>query len=183
MYLLETVDLSQNNILTQVAKRDYASLDELYKEIGQPGRIRRIRQKKIPEPGTLHLVSSANLSKLPRTGKILVIDFGEAFLVDHPPLRGIGIPVPYATPEDLYAKVASPANDLWAIACLLFEWWYGQPLFGGSSRDSISEEWTTYLGKLPQPYWSEFKERKKLFDDSGKLRRKKNQLFGPRRRK
>lgn len=177
--LPETVDLSQTNVLTQVAKRDYASLDELYKEIGEPERTRAIRQKNIHEPGTLHLVSSADLSELPRTGKILVIDFGEAFLIDHPPLRGIGTPVPYASPEDLYAKVASPANDLWAIGCLLFEWWYGQSLFHGWSRDGISEEWTIILGKLPQAYWSEFKERKKLFDESGKLRRKKTSHLVP----
>ncbi|KAK0104130.1 hypothetical protein ONS96_005226 [Cadophora gregata f. sp. sojae] len=136
-------DLSQSNVLTQISKCHYDSLEELYKVIGEPERVKATRGKKTAdERDTLHLVSSADLLNLPRTGKVLVVDFGCAFFIDYPPTAGVGIPIAYAAPEILYEKVdaeaASPAVDLRATGRRLFEWCRGRQVFTGYNREVTS---------------------------------------------
>jgi serine/threonine protein kinase len=97
-----------------------------------------------------------------------LVDFGEAFFINCPPPLGLGTPTRFAAPEGVFSKCASPASDVWAIGCLLYEWWSGRKLFEGENLEEISYDWTQTLGKLPEPYWSRYTRRKKYFDDRGK---------------
>ncbi|PVH79353.1 kinase-like protein [Cadophora sp. DSE1049] len=119
-------DITAANVLTQISFRQ-SSLDELYEYTGVPERV--VDRRWRTSPGCEYLVSAASLSGLPTNGRILLIDFSEAFWIGHPPARGLGIPITSATPECLYSGAASPSSDIWAIACLLFRWWSGQHLF------------------------------------------------------
>jgi serine/threonine protein kinase len=98
-----------------------------------------------------------------------LVDFGEGFFINRPPPLGLGIPTRFATPEGVFSKCASPASDVWAIGCLLYEWWSGNKLFEGEDLEEISYDWTQTLGKLPEPYWSHYTQREKYFDDCGKF--------------
>ncbi|KAG4440514.1 hypothetical protein IFR05_003984 [Cadophora sp. M221] len=129
-------DITAANVLTQISFGQ-SSLDELYEYTGAPERVVGRRWPK--NPGCKYLVSPALLCDLPTNGRILLIDFGEAFWIGHPPARGLGIPITSATPEGLSFGAASPSSDIWAVACLLFHWWSGQHLFESENLDHLHD--------------------------------------------
>ena len=90
-----------------------------------------------------------------------LIDLGEAFLSQTPPLNGVGTPNQYASPELLLKKQASKWSDIWALSCTMFEMRSGFPLFeSGLGFDShVLEEMVRILGKPPESLCATFEER------------------------
>jgi serine/threonine protein kinase len=141
------------------------SLDELYDHIGHPQRVLNSRWG--PSHLFEYLVEPADLSCLATNKTILLVDFGQAFFIDRQPTLGLGIPTQYAAPEGVFSNRASPASDVWAIGCLLYEWYTGDKLFSGEDLEEIWLDWAVRLGKLPEPYWSQCPDREEYFDDCG----------------
>lgn len=94
-------------------------------------------------------------------------DFGESFVVSHPP-DDLGTPGSYRSPELILDKSAGIASDLWALGCTLFEIRTGRKLISSfdDEDDDYLESIVLLLGKLPEPWWSTtWKGRKRLFKD------------------
>jgi serine/threonine protein kinase len=127
--------------------------------------------------------------------QIVVIDFGQSFLL--PPLpsplklqhgqqqrlhapsaRQVGTPLGYCAPELLFDSAAGVGagtsfhTDIWALGCTLFEIRAGGPLFATffGGRDEVVRQMVQTLGKLPEPWWSEWTPRKRYFNDDGRPR-------------
>jgi serine/threonine-protein kinase SRPK3 len=78
---------------------------------------------------------------------IVIIDFGEAFFLESPPIDGLGTPMSY--------------RDLWALACCIFELRAKQQLFEAlfGTPDEVLHQIVQTLGKLPATWWEDWKER------------------------
>ncbi|KAJ5513374.1 hypothetical protein N7463_002926, partial [Penicillium fimorum] len=59
---------------------------------------------------------------------IKIIDFGESFTLDQPP-RNLNTPLAVRAPEILFNDDLDHRVDLWAMGCMLFELFVGQPPF------------------------------------------------------
>lgn len=61
---------------------------------------------------------------------VMIIDFGEAFLLDCPRGRtGLGVPIESFPPEVLFGHTPSAGSDVWELACLLCDIFCHRPLF------------------------------------------------------
>lgn len=99
------------------------------------------------------------------TKEASIIDFGESFEVLSPP-DDLGIPQIYCSPELVLDKIAGTESGLWALGCTLFEIRTGTRLFNNFD-DSVDEHLyrtVLILGKLPEPWWSSWEERKNCFE-------------------
>ena len=82
----------------------------------------------------------------------------------------------YRPPEALFDSYAAslyppPAFDIWTLAVLfhiLYTGGYGLFLEGGDYVILCEMIWL--IGKLPEPYWSSWENRKDYFDDEGNWR-------------
>ena len=147
-------DLTVSNILMQLDTLPTYSLDDLYSHIGEPDKIVGTYWAPQTSRGFDYLVEAADLSQLPTKKAILIADFGEAFLIQDPPLHGLGTPLAFAPPEGFLLRHASPASDIWALGCLAFHWWSHSRLFSYYSNDDILR-WMEILSKPSQTYLSQ----------------------------
>lgn len=101
---------------------------------------------------------------------ILVIDFGQSFLITNPPPDGVETPMGYCAPELIFDNKASIWSDIWALGCTIFEIRAGAELFenffGGPNE--ILRQMMQTLGRLPEPWWRRWEDRYLFFDDTGK---------------
>lgn len=63
--------------------------------------------------------------------EICLIDFDQAFLVEAPPTKMLGIPAEFLAPEVAAGGKASPASDVWALGCSILRMRSGLGLFDG----------------------------------------------------
>ena len=100
--------------------------------------------------------------------KVLLIDFGQAFRFEEPPLR-IATPAQYSAPEVLYRRPLSPAIDKWALGCTIFELCSGYSLFKMifNPRIDVMKDMVSVLGKPPDDMWEEWEGRTKYFEPDG----------------
>ncbi len=133
----------------------------------------------IVEPATVRSLDSRCV-----TGQIVVTDFGESFLLpvaaamhgseqqpqqdqqqqqpQQVPQHFVGTPSAYCAPELLFDSTAgvgtSLQSDVWALGCTLFEIRAGAQLFESwfGGRDEVVEAMVETLGKLPEPWLSEW---------------------------
>jgi serine/threonine-protein kinase SRPK3 len=127
--------------------------------------------KELPTSSPHYLTIPANLSNLIDnylTDQICVIDFGESFPMSSPP-EDLGIPENYLPPEVLLEQenAISPACDLWALGCTLFEIREQLPLFYMIfDKDELLAEMVRFFGKPPK-LWDQWEARGDFFDDQG----------------
>lgn len=132
--------------------------------------------EKLPTSSPRYLTVPANLSKLLDkylTDQICVIDFGECFPISSPP-EDLGIPENYLPPELLleHENAVSPACDIWALGCTLFEIREQLPLFYMIfDKDELLAEMVRFFGKPPKELWDHWEARGDFFDDQGVWRR------------
>ena len=55
------------------------------------------------------------------SNEICIIDFGQSFTTTDPPSERPGIPAKYLAPEIAVGKPPSPASDIWALGCAIFQ--------------------------------------------------------------
>ncbi|KAM0415651.1 hypothetical protein ACHAPT_013401 [Fusarium lateritium] len=166
-------DFRPANILLKLAKIDHLSTDDLYDLIDAPDTVPIHHVSgSLPACSPKYLVRQANLSGLDAyfSDQIAVIDFGEAYPFSSP-LEAIGIPFHYLPPELLLDEpvAPSPAADLWALGCTLFEIRQQLPLFYASTKpDEKLAQIVCFFGKLPDELWNKWEARKYFFDDQGR---------------
>jgi serine/threonine-protein kinase SRPK3 len=127
-----------------------------------------------PQPAAPPLVvEAAELSRIASFNLLLkditLIDFGQAFAIPEKPAGYVpATVVHYCPPEMRFELCVCPASDVWMLACLLFELRAGYPLFepnGGPAY--VLRDMVRLLGRLPDPWWGEFRERGRWFDETG----------------
>lgn len=111
---------------------------------------------------------------------IVVIDLGQSFGTSHLPKNyEPATAMNYVTPEARFESIISPASDIWALACAIFEIRAGSPLFEpflGSNQDILKQTAET-LGKLPESWWNSFEDRELCFKENGEPKPKEVQEF------
>ncbi|KAK9333051.1 kinase-like domain-containing protein [Lipomyces starkeyi] len=156
-------DLNTSNILIQLAYVDSWSDKHVYELLGCP-----VTDEVLLWSGELnnlvcapeYLVEPANLSKLESkwfTEKVLLVDFGQSFMLHSPPPQNeVGYTMSYCAPELYFERRASVWSDIWALGCTIFEIRAGCQLFesflGGPHE--VIQQMVQALGKLPEPWWS-----------------------------
>lgn len=114
-----------------------------------------------PSPGPQYVVAAADLTLLPVnyfSTKICILDFDQAFLADNAPRRISWTPAAYLAPESIFTLTNSPAADVWALGCVLFNLRYPLPvfwnMFGNSDPEGTAERHHFTLGELPEEWMS-----------------------------
>jgi serine/threonine protein kinase len=99
---------------------------------------------------------------------IIVIDFGQSLATNRPPKDyKPATAIHYMSPEARFETRVSPASDIWALACTIFEIRAGFPLFDPFLGTAVVRETVETLGKLPEPWWSAFEHRHLWFEENG----------------
>lgn len=104
----------------------------------------------------------------------MLVDFGESFPGNSPPLRKQrGTPLSYCSPEALFDGKLSTSSDEWALACILFEIRAGTKLFASffGGTDEILRQLVQTLGKLLAPWWLAWDNRYTYFGEDGKSKK------------
>ena len=105
--------------------------------------------------------------------RIMISDFGEAWLSNTETRDELQTPVLYIPPEATFAKdsIDKPA-DVWTLGCSVYEILGERPLFEGfmPDRDDIIAEMVSALGLLPQQWWSAWQARGDFFHEDGTWR-------------
>lgn len=95
-----------------------------------------------------------------------LIDFGESYEMSDPP-QELGTPAPYRSPELILDSKAGVGCDLRALGCTLFEIRTGRKLFQSfdNDDDEYLERMIQVLGKMPEPWWSNWEFRVTHYED------------------
>ncbi|KAK9368504.1 kinase-like domain-containing protein [Lipomyces kononenkoae] len=145
-------DITTSNVLIQLASADEWTDQDVYQRLGYPVTA----EVRLCSGGLNDLVSapkyvvqSARLPDLePKwlTEKVVLVDFGQAFMLLTPPSA-------YAPPEVIFDSKLSVWSDIWALGCTTFEIRAGFQLFEiffGTSRE-VLRHMVEILGKFPEP--------------------------------
>lgn len=168
-------DIYTGNILLQLDSFDSWSPEQIYACLGHPvcETLHRIDGTPVEECAPKYTVHPGDLSGLEARmllSKVLIIDFGQAFFLDEPPRRTT-TPSQFSAPENILALGASRASDVWALGCNVFEICAGYTLFKALflPRQDVLRDMVAMLGKLPERFWSAWKERNQYFDDEDQV--------------
>ncbi|KAK3705099.1 hypothetical protein LTR37_013466 [Vermiconidia calcicola] len=167
-------DLTISNVLLKLESMDSWTEEEVYQRLGTPNKV-VLTTASGSEPsksGPQYIVENANMPDATcLTNDILLVDRGESFFFENlPKPENVGVPYMYRAPETVFDSVYTPSWEAWSLACLLFEIRAGNPLFTSimGSKDEIIQQMVQMKGKLPEPWWSAWDRRSKLFDEDGK---------------
>jgi serine/threonine-protein kinase SRPK3 len=109
---------------------------------------------------------------------IIISDFGQSCVVASPsPSYQPGTRLNYLPPEMRFEGRAGFEADIWMLGCAIFEIRAGFPLFElilGSDVDILRQTIET-LGRLPDPWWNAFKQRKIRFEEDGQPKSEEEQ--------
>ncbi|KAI1906349.1 hypothetical protein LOZ52_006469 [Ophidiomyces ophidiicola] len=154
---------------------------ELYAKVGQPTIQPVRRQDKAPlENGVPSNVvvpawlGGASDELTLADSLIQIADFGEAFSPQRENHYVCHTPSISAPPEAFFMQpgISEPLSfpgDIWTLGCIIWELFGSTPpfqsLFG--TMDQVLKEHVEMIGKLPDPWWSQWEARSDLFDDDG----------------
>lgn len=103
---------------------------------------------------TFNLLSSTTRNFI--TDQIRLVDFDQCFLASSPPQKMLGTPLEFLAPEVAAGLPASPASDVWALACCFFRLRSGQGPFENPYQVTCPAELMKYivqtLGDMPQEW-------------------------------
>ncbi|OAA54309.1 Protein kinase-like domain protein [Niveomyces insectorum RCEF 264] len=174
-------DLRPSNVLLKLNPLDGMETDELIDLLGEPEtadvvlRHRDARQDRVfvPEipPYLVYAACFDMDTNIVQTERhVCIADFGQSFdTTTEPFTRWSGIPRPYSAPELVFGKAGGTAMDLWALGCLLFEARMGAKIIEPAdvmapNDDEYCISVCLLLGKLPEPWWTNWKERDEHFE-------------------
>ncbi|KAL2209471.1 kinase-like protein [Sarocladium strictum] len=166
-------DVRPANILVRPDSLDKLTENDLYKSIGWPVR-QPVRHKYLPKlPYTVpeYLVHRADMTKLDPA-----YPNSDICLISKRPPHLLGSPVAlpkspanYLPPEVILrdSEGLSPASDLWALGCSLFEIREQRPLFNPPEWDDYFDliaDIVRIFGVLPDPLWESFYDHDDFFE-------------------
>lgn len=102
--------------------------------------------------------------------RIVISDFGEAWLSDTEIREELHTPVLFLPPEATFSKeLLGRPSDMWTLGCTLYEILGERPLFEGNipDKDDVIAEMVSSLGMLPQQWWQSWKARDEFFLEDG----------------
>lgn len=102
--------------------------------------------------------------------RLIISDFGEAWLRDTETRPELQTPVLYIPPETVFSKASNgtPA-DVWTLGCTLYQILGERPLFEGLmlDKDDVIAEMVSCLGPPPQQWWESWQARGEFFLENG----------------
>ena len=149
----------------------------LYSEESPPENSQRVPQYLV------YRLSIAPILQLiaddPSQSHIKLCDFGESSFHDPASTgahRKLNCPRVYAAPEVIFDELVSPASDVWAMGNLLHYILSGGQEMGSSvisgppnpTDEEVLKNIVSALGKLPDPWWQRWEERRKYFDEEAR---------------
>ncbi|ETS80605.1 hypothetical protein PFICI_08134 [Pestalotiopsis fici W106-1] len=167
-------DLTPSNVLLSLRSMTDWTEAEVYERFGTPSTVKLVKASKSSSDNSApeYVVEPASMPDAKYfTHDALLVDFGESFPFSKPPSPGdIGIPVRYRAPETIFESKLTPASEAWSLACVLFEFRAGNPLFTSilGSKDEIIQQMVQMKGKLPDQWWKSWDKRSMCFDEDGK---------------
>ena len=165
-------DLHLNNILLPGPELDAWTVDEVYKNLGEP---KREPNRRVDDGPLGPEVSSYSVFPVDMTipaeriekSRIRISDFGEAFSGEPP--KTLRTPIFLLPPEVIFHEEPGPAADIWTLACIIYEILGETSLFQTlfASKDDILAEMISTLGPLPSRWWPLWQNRPKYFTEDG----------------
>lgn len=102
-----------------------------------------------------------------------IADFGSAsFFRPERPDSDLISTRPYRAPEVVLGMPWSPKADVWSMACILFEVYYGGRLFEVHDDHEHLNKFEQRLGKIPAAFARPSKLFRRFFDDAGNINRR-----------
>lgn len=101
---------------------------------------------------------------------VILTDFGQSYSIASPPPNYQPATVMhYYSPETRFEGRAGLEADVWALGCAIFEMRAGFPLFGShfSGDSTVLKRTVEVLGRLPNRWWNQFKDRAVWFKEDG----------------
>ncbi|GKZ18618.1 hypothetical protein AbraIFM66951_007638 [Aspergillus brasiliensis] len=114
---------------------------------------------------------------------ITIADFGESFDPQETKQYTCHTPLLLAPPESRFTTDAGNLDeplsfpaDIWTLACTIWDIFGCRPPFESFpvTQDEVTMEHVEMLGKLPDRWWNEWKERSNWFDEDGRKNVKDN---------
>lgn len=153
--------------------------DDIHRYLGPPKTAPLLLLDGAPAPAfaPTHVVDALDYSQLSTeqlSSNVLIADFSAAFSHDNAP-KGLGTAASFAGPELRFGYPPSPAVDLWALGCLIFEIHTFRvlvPTAFGSSEEALAVA-TETVGALPEEWRDSYDspleanagEKHRWFDD------------------
>ncbi|EKM76766.1 hypothetical protein AGABI1DRAFT_102163 [Agaricus bisporus var. burnettii JB137-S8] len=178
-------NLTTSNILFRLLPHFTSLSDaEVYAHLGDP-ETENVRtcdgQPPSPHAPTM-LVAPVQNSKISDAAllqeNIVISDFGQSYIVASPPSSyEPGTVLNYQPPEARFEGRVGFETDIWALGCAIFEINAGFALFDPflASDIDILRQMVETLGRLPDPWWSAFKERAIWFEEDGQPKSEQDQ--------
>ncbi len=117
--------------------------------------------------------------------RIMISDFGEAWLSETETRDELQTPVLFLPPETTFSKalIGRPA-DIWTLGGTLYEILGERPLFEGfmPDKDDVIAEMVSCLGPLPREWWDSWQARGDWFLEGGSWRTDMKRSHGPKSR-
>ncbi|KAM0325452.1 hypothetical protein ACHAQA_007439 [Verticillium albo-atrum] len=177
-------DIHPGNVLLQLPETFHAmSPDEIYQRHGPPDLqpIKRRDGQPLAPGMPSHVVTPIWLGRGKQQAtlsdaKIMLTDFGEAYVPAETSRTISKSPVSYAPPESRFVDathtqpLSFPA-DVWSLACTLWEVLGEKPLFEPwvATDDDVLAGQVDLVGKLPVAWWDSWKARGDYFTEDGEL--------------
>ncbi|KAE8150635.1 kinase-like domain-containing protein [Aspergillus avenaceus] len=183
-------DLHPGNILLQLPpSMQNMTFEQLRAEIREPVKEPVVRKDGAPlDPGVpseliIPIWLGIDSDKVAlEDSPIMIADFGEAFDPQDKNHYIVHTPLLLAPPESRFVQAGdldeplSFPGDIWTLACAIWEVFGCRPPFESFpiSLDEVTMEHVEMLGKLPDRWWKEWKERNNWFDEDGRKNVKEN---------
>ena len=154
---------------------------QLYEKFGDPifDPIVRVDRKPLPAGVPTHVVWPAMLGIrsdqiTPTHLPILLSDFGSSYYPNKT-RRNNAYTLPHLVPPEIFFLDENKVEDnlsfpseIWTLGCTIFEiigsWGPFSTLGGGILQDQVS-----VLGKLPEPWWSQWESRAEFFNEDATI--------------
>ena len=187
-----TLDLHLGNVLyhSPALESLFKSREKTKELLGEPTLLEpRLYSEASPESSQrvpqylVYRLSIAPILQLiandPSQSHIKLCDFGESSFHDPASTgahRKLNCPRVYAAPEVIFDDSVSPASDVWAMGNLLHYILSGGQEMGSSvisgppnpTDEEVLKNIVSVLGKLPEPWWQRWEERRKYFDEEAR---------------
>uniref|UniRef100_A0A0B7KHT9 non-specific serine/threonine protein kinase n=1 Tax=Bionectria ochroleuca TaxID=29856 RepID=A0A0B7KHT9_BIOOC len=161
-------DIHTRNLAIEIPGLNSSDEKTFLEKLGKPeiGAVKSRDGQPLPVNLPLHIIRPATFANnriLSSSPLIKIIDFGEAFSKNEPPVI-LHTPLPVRAPEVVFGDALDGRVDLWSAGCLLFELVTGQPPFDSIMipADLVQQMMAFATDDLPlrwQEKWKTMEER------------------------